>query len=104
MNGDYDGLYVYFVKNFNYDRLDKQTARCVIIKETDKSYQIRLNECTNERCPGDKLWVRKKSVVRSYFNNHTKICDIYNMTPALQSCKTCLQNCQRRYNLNKAAL
>lgn len=104
MKGDYDGLYIYFVKNFSYDRLDRQTARCVIIKETDKSYRIRLTEFANGRFPGEELWVRKKSVVRSYLNNQTKICDIYNLVPALQSCRACFRKCQRRYDLNNVTL
>lgn len=99
MTGNYNGVYIYFVKDFKNDKLVKQSSRCVIIGETDKSYRIRLTEATYDRWPGDELWVRKKSVIRSYFNNETKICDTYNLTPADQSCRACLQRCQRRYDL-----
>lgn len=99
MTGSYDGIYFYFVKNFATDELVRQTSRCVIIGETKKSYRIRLREYTNGHFPGTCLLVRKKSVSRSYFNNETKICDIYNLIPAEQSCKACIQRCQRRYDL-----
>lgn len=99
MRGNYDGTYFYFVKNFATDELVKQKSLCLIIDETEKSYRIRLREYANGHFPDECLWVRKKSVCRSYLNNETKTCDIYNLTPAEQSCKACLQRCQRRYDL-----
>lgn len=74
-------------------------VRCRIVGETIKSYQIKLVEATNDRLPDEILWVRKKSVVRSYFNNETECCDIYELTPVEQSCRACLQRCYRRYDL-----
>lgn len=99
MIGSYDGKYFYLVKNFATDELVRQSSRCLIIGETKKSYRIRLLEYTNGHFPDECLWVRKRSVCRSYFNNETKTCEIYNLTPADQSCRACLQRCQRRYDL-----
>lgn len=99
MTGNYDGIYTYSVKDFRNNILLKQSSRCIIIGKTNKSYRIRLMEATYDRLPDDELWVRKKSVLRSYFNNETKICDIYINTPAEQSCRACIQRCQRKYDL-----
>lgn len=99
MTGNYDGIYFYFVKNFTTDKLVRQSSRCLIIGETKKSYRIKLLEYANGHFPDENLWVRKKSICRSYFNNETKICDIYNLTPVELSCKVCLRKCWRRYDL-----
>lgn len=69
---NYDGTYFYLVKNFATDELVRQKSRCVIIGETKKSYRIRLLEYTNGHFPDECLWVRKKSICRSYFNNETE--------------------------------
>lgn len=101
MNGTYDAIYHYFIKNFNTNGLEPRDARCVIIGETEKSYRIKLIEATYNRLPDEVLWVRKISVERSYLNNKTKICDIYNLSPAEQSCRACIQRCWRRYDLQR---
>lgn len=98
---NYNGRYIYFIKNFNTDKLERRKARCVLLKQTPKSYRIRLVDATYDRKPDDVLWVRKKSVIRSYLNNETGMCDIYNLNPAEQSCRACLQKCLKRYELNR---
>lgn len=99
MTGNYNGMYFYLVKNFATNELVKQKSRCLIIGETEKSYRIKLLEYSNGHFPDECLWVRKKSVCRSYFNNETKVCEMYNLTPVEQSCRACIQHCQCKYDL-----
>ena len=99
--GSYDATYTYYTKDFANGTLIRHTSWCTIIGETEKSYKIRLVEAIYNRFPDEIMWVRKKSICRSYLNNETKICDIYKISPAENSCRTCLQDCDRRNRLNK---
>ena len=80
MNGTYDGLYTYCVKNFFDGKLRRCRMRCEILKETAKSYRIKLGDCSVNRLCGDEIWVRKKSVFRSYLNKDNGVCEIYNLS------------------------
>lgn len=91
MDEVYDGLYTYFIKNLTDGKLYKSRVRCEIISETAKSYRIKLRFCHRE------IWVRKKSIFRSYLNKKNGICSIYKLSPAVNSCKACLQNCFYKY-------
>lgn len=97
MEGVYDGLYTYSVKNFFDGKFRKCKMRCEILGETAKSYRIRLGGCSVKRLCGDEIWVRKKSIFRSYLNKLNGICDIYKLSPAVNSCKACLQNCFNKF-------
>lgn len=97
MNGTYDGLYTYYVKNFFDGKLRRCRMRCEILKETAKSYRIKLGNCSVKRLCGDEIWVRKKSIFRSYLNKDNGVCEIYNLSPAVNSCKACLQNCFNKF-------
>lgn len=101
MEGTYDAIYTYYTKDFFNNTLIRHTSQCIIVGETEKSYKIRLIEATFNRWPNEIIWVRKKSIQRSYFNNETKICDVYGLSPVDQSCRACLQQCERRFRLNK---
>lgn len=101
MKGTYNAIYTYYTKDFFNNTLVKHTSQCVIVGETEKSYRIRLIEATFNRCPNSVIWVRKKSIqLRSYYNNETKICDIYELSPVEQSCCACIQRCERKFRLN----
>lgn len=93
MKGVYDGLYTYSVKDLFDGKFRKCKMRCEILGETTKSYRIRLGDCSVKRLCGDEIWVRKKSIFRSYLNKLNGICDIYKLSPAVNSCEACLQNC-----------
>lgn len=101
MEGVYDGLYTYFAKNFFDGKLRKCEMRCEIFRETEKSYRIRLGDCSVKRFCGDEIWVRKKSIFRSYLNKLNGNCDIYKLSPAVNSCKACVQNCFYKFIVNK---
>lgn len=98
--GTYDATYTYFTKDFANERFVKHSARCVVLKETVKSYLIRLKAKIPNHAPEEQLWVRKKSILRSYLNLSTGLCDLYGLTPAEESCRACLQRCYRRLQLN----
>lgn len=97
MKGVYDGLYTYYVKNFFDGKLRRCRMRCEILGETTKSYRIRLGDCSVNRLCGDEIWVRKKSVFRSYLNKDNGVCEIYNLSLSVNSCKACLRNCFNRF-------
>ena len=97
MEGVYDGLYTYSVKNFSNGNFHKAEMRCEILKETPKSYLIRLGDCSVKRLCGDEIWVRKKSVFRSYLNKMNGICEIYNLSPSVNSCGACLRKCFNKF-------
>lgn len=95
------GVYRFFIKDLKTQQLIKLTARCVVIKETEKSYKIKLLTPIQKRTVGEELWVRKTSVVcRSYLVFGTRFCEKYNMEVAEQSCRACLQNCLTKIDLN----
>lgn len=56
MEGVYDGLYTYSVKNFFDGKFRKCKMRCEILGETAKSYRIRLGGCSVKRLCGDEIW------------------------------------------------
>jgi hypothetical protein len=101
---DYNALYTYFIKDYDRGTFNRFQARCRVIGETAKSYRIKLIDLIQRRLPDEELWVRKRSIFRSRFNNATKRCDIYNIEVREESCRACLQNCYRRYEMRHKKL
>jgi hypothetical protein len=94
------GLYTYTIKDFYNDVLKQGKARCEVIGETDRSYQIKLLDCTNVHFAQDILIVRKKSVFISY-RRKDGYCEKYQLSVLNQSCLACLQKCYQKQILNK---
>lgn len=97
---EYNALYTYFVKDFERGTYNRLIARCVIVGETVRSYRIRLIDVIQRRLPGECLWVRKKSIFRSMKDNVSGECDNYHIVVRDDSCKTCLQRCYRKNEIN----
>jgi hypothetical protein len=95
--GTYNATYYYRTRDFANNRFISHSAFCQIIKETAKKYQIKLLERTFTRCYNELLWVLKKNVRRSYYNNDTMRCEIYDLDVEERSCAACLMKCDRRY-------
>ena len=96
---EYNAVYAHYLRNMENGNLSRAYSRCKVIGETARSYRIKLTDTIQRRSPGEELWVRKKSVFRSRFNNVTARCDIYNIEVREESCKACLQNCYRNREL-----
>lgn len=62
-NPPLDGVYTCSLYNYNLDEVSRCKVKCQVMQETAKSYLIQLRECTNLRRIGDRLWVRKTSVL-----------------------------------------
>lgn len=98
----YAAIYRYAYKDFNTDSLIYLTVRCYIIRETAKSYQIKLAEATMRHDAGYELWVRKSSIQqRSYYDGENGICAIYGLKVFRQSCLACLRDCLTKRILQK---
>jgi Zn-finger domain-containing protein len=95
----YNATYFYMTKDFANNSFFRHRAQCVIIGETEKRYKIKLIESIYNRRYDEELWVLKKNVMRSYLCNETERCEIYDLTPAVESCRACLQRCDRRYRM-----
>lgn len=101
MDKEYNALYTHYVRDYEKGTFNRLQSRCVVIGETAKSYRIRLIDVIQRREPGEELWVRKKAIFRSFYDNVTKRCEVYNLEVAEESCRACLQRCFRRYERNK---
>ena len=96
-----NALYTYSIKDFNNDRIIYGKARCLVIGESDKSYKIKLLDCTNKHFGQDELMVRKKSIFLSYMDVNG-YCLKYQLEVPKQSCLACLQKCyQKQILINK---
>lgn len=90
----YVGIYKYFVKDFRSQEFRSFVVRCVVVGETDKSYEIKLLTPIRRRAAGEKFWIKRKNLIRrSYLVYGTRFCEKYNMEVTEQSCCACIQDC-----------
>lgn len=88
--------YRHSVKDFFNNTFIHLIVRCFILSETEKSYFIELIEKTPSRWPGERFWVRKKSVERSYYDEDSRKCVKYDLDVRGESCAACLEKCLRK--------
>lgn len=98
----FEGIYRFFIRDFKTQQLIGAIAKCVVIRETDKSYRIKLLTPIQRRMAGEELWVRKTNIIRrSYLIFGTRFCEKYNIEVAEQSCRACLQDCLTKMDLQR---
>jgi hypothetical protein len=93
----YNATYFYLTKDFTNNSFFRHSAQCVIIAETAKCYRIKLLESIYNRRYGETLWVLKKNVLPSRLCNENNVCELYDLTPANESCCACRERCDRRF-------